>query len=188
MKQSTSQEVEERNYVDGKLNGKATVLYPDTSKEIRTYKVQLHNNDLRQQYFSQDNKLTGPASLFAASGERIEFEYQDGVVHGPAKIKVVIDDTENDDNHDMFQGGGDIEECIYVNGVKHGKAVYHWKAGHKEEFLYEKGVKNGPALLFGASGATRKGQLKGGKWHGEATYTTQDGEVKKELWDNGQRV
>ena len=39
MKQSTSQEVEERNYVDGKLNGKATVLYPDSSKEMRTYKV-----------------------------------------------------------------------------------------------------------------------------------------------------
>ena len=36
----------------------------------------------------QENKLTGPAALFAASGERIEFEYQDGVVHGPAKIKV----------------------------------------------------------------------------------------------------
>jgi hypothetical protein len=37
--------------------------------------------------FNQDNKLTGPASLFAASGERIEFEYLDGVVHGPAKIR-----------------------------------------------------------------------------------------------------
>ena len=36
----------------------------------------------------QENKLTGPAALFAASGERIEFEYQDGVVHGPAKIRV----------------------------------------------------------------------------------------------------
>ena len=51
------------------------------------------------------------------------------------------------------------------------------------------GVKNGPAMLHGASGATRKGeslgkwrnlflnqisgQLRGGKWHGEATYTTQ---------------
>ena len=70
----------------------------------------------------QDNKLTGPASLFSATGERIEFEYSDGVVHGPAKIK----------------GGGDMEECQYVNGVKHGKATYYWKAGHKEEFLYEK--------------------------------------------------
>ena len=28
-------------------------------------------------------------------------------------------------------------------------------------------------MLYGASGATRKGTLKGGKWHGEATYTTQ---------------
>jgi len=66
--------------------------------------------------------------------------------------------------------------------------MYTWKAGHKEEFVYEKGVKNGPAMLHGASGATRKGQLRGGKWHGEATYTTQEGEVKKEMWDNGQRV
>ena len=65
-------------------------------------------------------------------------------------------------------------------------------------------MKIGPAMLYGASGATRKGTLKGGKWHGEATYTTQvndqfiisvnyvgffqDGEIKKELWDNGQRV
>ena len=38
----------------------------------------------------QDNKLTGSASLFSASGERIEFEYVDGVVHGAAKIKVNI--------------------------------------------------------------------------------------------------
>ena len=34
-------------------------------------------------------------------------------------------------------------------------------------------MKIGPAMLYGASGATRKGTLKGGKWHGEATYTTQ---------------
>merc|ERR1712039_887634 len=85
---------------DGKLNGKATVIYSDSSKEQRTYK---------------ENKLTGPAALFAASGERIEFEYQDGVVHGPAKIR----------------GGGDTEECNYTNGVKHGKAIYTWKAGEK---------------------------------------------------------
>ena len=39
VKQSSSGEVEERNYVDGKLNGKATVLYADSSKENRTYKV-----------------------------------------------------------------------------------------------------------------------------------------------------
>ncbi len=44
---------------------------------------------------------------------------------------------------------------------------------HREDFVYEKGVKNGPAILYGVSGATRKGQLRGGKWHGEATYTAQ---------------
>jgi hypothetical protein len=36
------------------------------------------------------------------------------------------------------QGGGDTEECSYSNGVKHGKAQYTWKAGHREEFIYEK--------------------------------------------------
>ena len=90
VKQSSSGEVEERNYVDGKLNGKATVLYQDTSKEMRTYKVRTEEglSDSLSFSFHQDNKLTGPASLFSASGERIEFEYCDGVVHGPAKIKV----------------------------------------------------------------------------------------------------
>ena len=39
VKQNTNGEVEERNYADGKLNGKATVIYPDSSKEMRTYKV-----------------------------------------------------------------------------------------------------------------------------------------------------
>ncbi len=39
VKQNTNGEVEERNYSDGKLNGKATVIYPDSSKEMRTYKV-----------------------------------------------------------------------------------------------------------------------------------------------------
>ena len=45
----------------------------------------------------------------------------------------------------------------------------------REEFVYDKGVKNGPAVLYGVSGATRKGQLKQGKWHGEAKYTAQVG-------------
>ena len=35
-----------------------------------------------------------------------------------------------------------MEDCNYVNGVKHGKATYYWKAGHKEEFLYEKVSEN----------------------------------------------
>ena len=43
-----------------------------------------------------------------------------------------------------------MEECNYVNGVKHGKACYYWKAGHKEEFLYEKVRK----LLFKFHGRT----------------------------------
>ena len=43
----------------------------------------------------------------------------------------------------------------------------------REEFVYDKGVKNGPAVLYGVSGATRKGQLRQGKWHGEAKYTAQ---------------
>ena len=141
VRQTSDGEVEERQYVDGKLNGKATVLYSDSSKEMRTYKVRtnlpihLVNNDT-----FQDNKLTGPASLFSASGERIEFEYVDGVVHGPAKIKVENFKIQNIDYTLVIsrQGGGDMEECSYVNGVKHGKACYYWKAGHKEEFLYEK--------------------------------------------------
>ena len=28
-------------------------------------------------------------------------------------------------------GGGDLEECSYQNGIKHGRATYTWKAGHK---------------------------------------------------------
>ena len=43
----------------------------------------------------------------------------------------------------------------------------------REEFVYDHGVKTGPATLVGASGAKRVGQLKNGKWHGEATYTAQ---------------
>ena len=55
----------------------------------------------------------------------------------------------------------------------------------REEFVYDKGVKNGPALLYGVSGATRKGQLKHGKWHGEAKYTAQvgPGETSKKRSD-----
>ena len=39
--------MEERNYKDGKLNGQATVLYPDTSKEIRNYKVFMYFTKMR---------------------------------------------------------------------------------------------------------------------------------------------
>ena len=94
-----------------KILFQATVIYSDSSKEQRTYKVNkkyhLKNQTIMLimlitilmlimlimlitilMMMFQENKLTGPAALFAASGERIEFEYQDGVVHGPAKIRV----------------------------------------------------------------------------------------------------
>ena len=51
--------------------------------------------------------------------------------------------------------------------------LLHLSFDCREDFVYEKGVKNGPAILYGVSGATRKGQLRNGKWHGEATYTAQ---------------
>ncbi len=64
----------------------------------------------------QGNKLTGPATIFAANGDRIELCYDDGVVSGKATIK---------------GANGDKEHCVYSNGVKHGPATYIWKAGHK---------------------------------------------------------
>ena len=37
--------------------------------------------------FFQDNKLNGPAMIFAANGDRIELSYENGVVNGKATIK-----------------------------------------------------------------------------------------------------
>ena len=39
VKQTTSGECEERSYLNGVLDGEATVIFPDGSKEIRTYAV-----------------------------------------------------------------------------------------------------------------------------------------------------
>ena len=39
VKQTTSGECEEREYLNGVLDGEATVIFPDGSKEIRTYAV-----------------------------------------------------------------------------------------------------------------------------------------------------
>ena len=64
----------------------------------------------------QENRLTGPAIIFAANGDRIEFNYQDGVVDGQAIVT---------------GSNGDKEVCSYQNGVKHGPATYVWKAGHR---------------------------------------------------------
>ena len=38
-------------------------------------------------YSLQNNKLNGPAMIFAANGDRIELSYEDGVVNGKATIK-----------------------------------------------------------------------------------------------------
>ena len=54
--------------------------------------------------------------LFGANGDRIEFNYENGVVTGKATIK---------------GSNGDKEACVYVKGVKHGPATYFWKAGHR---------------------------------------------------------
>ena len=67
--------------------------------------------------FFKNNKLMGRSTLFAANGDRIEFNYEDGVVAGKALIR---------------GNNGDKEQCTYVDGVKHGPAVYMWKGGHRD--------------------------------------------------------
>jgi hypothetical protein len=32
------------------------------------------------------------------------------------------------------------------------------------------------------------GTKKNGQWHGPANFTSQDGEVKDERWDNGRKI
>ena len=59
---------------------------------------------------------------------------------------------------------------------------------YREDFHYDNGNKTGKAVLRGASGATRDGTKKNGNWHGPATFTSQDGEVKDERWDNGRKL
>ena len=39
VKQTKDGECEERSYTNGVLDGEATVIFPDGSKEIRTYRV-----------------------------------------------------------------------------------------------------------------------------------------------------
>ena len=39
VKQTTDGECEERQYNNGNLDGEATVIFPDSSKEIRNYQV-----------------------------------------------------------------------------------------------------------------------------------------------------
>ena len=58
----------------------------------------------------------------------------------------------------------------------------------QEEFRYDRGRKSGPAVLVGASGATRKGQRKDGQWNRKAVFTSQNGEVKEEMWDMGRKM
>ena len=58
----------------------------------------------------------GPATIFAANGDRLEINYEDNIIHGKATIS---------------GGNGDKETCVYKNGVKQGPATYVWKAGHR---------------------------------------------------------
>ena len=46
VKQTPDGECEERSYTNGKLEGQATVIYADSSKEIRNYQVTLHRKGL----------------------------------------------------------------------------------------------------------------------------------------------
>ena len=43
VKQTPDGECEERSYKNGKLEGQATVIYADNSKELRTYQVCRHD-------------------------------------------------------------------------------------------------------------------------------------------------
>jgi len=42
VRQAPDGECEDRAYVGGVLEGQATVIYPDNSKEVRTYSVSLY--------------------------------------------------------------------------------------------------------------------------------------------------
>ncbi len=181
VRQTPDGECEDRAYVDGRLEGRATVIYPDSSKEIRNYQVffSIINSELPcgnlmvPKILKKGNRLIGPATLFASNGHRVEFNYEDGVAQGEAVIS---------------GAQGDREQFKYGKGVKQGPATYLWKQGHREDFRYSDGRKTGASTLVGASGATRRGHRENGEWHGRATFTASDGQSKDEMWEHGRKI
>lgn len=65
VKQTTDGECEERSYTNGVLDGEATVIFPDGSKEIRTYRVFKGHFILRIYFFFQFEKRNINDMLFS---------------------------------------------------------------------------------------------------------------------------
>ena len=120
----------------------------------------------------------GPSTEWNERGDEEERVYVAGVLEGPATLK---------------GAEGDRLEFTYKNGKRSGAATYWWSDGSKEISLYdENGVENGPCKLIWANGASREGEKRDGRWHGQVFYTYAEGPRKSkkdvEEWKAGELV
>lgn len=121
---------------------------------------------------------SGPSTEWNERGDEEERVYVAGVLEGPATLK---------------GAEGDRLEFTYKNGKRSGAATYWWSDGSKEISLYdENGVENGPCKLIWANGASREGEKRDGRWHGQVFYTYAEGPRKSkkdvEEWKAGELV
>lgn len=94
---------------DGKYQGKATLVYPDGTKQIYSY---------------VDGVKEGKAEIIFKNNDREEYNYEKGVVSGKATY---------------YFYNGDKEIYTYKNGVVDGDAMYIYSNGKEEVYKYING-------------------------------------------------
>ena len=93
-----------------------------------------------------DGAKTGCATIKHRNGDVFELNYEDNKYSGKAKLHFVANDV--------------VEECHYVDGVKHGPSV-EMKAGDRENRNYVDGQLQGDAAVFGTNGDKLEFKYKG---------------------------
>ena len=76
---------------------------------------------------------------------------------------------------------GDIKE-----GKRNGKGIDKYKNGDRYEGLFKDGKKNGEGTFIYANGGKFKGEFKDDEKHGKGEYKTPSGQLRNEIWENGQ--
>gem|GEM_PF-3748665 len=192
---------ESYTYDHNVFNGKGSITYTDSSKEIFYYKNGVldgnafsNNADGTKEKFIYQNGLKeGVAEIIGKNQEIETFHYENNVKEGCGEIlfkngNVLLFnyvDGKKSGPATLRLKNGDIEEFNLENNLKEGLGKYTYTDKSYEVFTYKNDIKEGKAKYFFINGDRQEYIYINGVRNGSAVSTTSNGEIITFKYING---
>ena len=208
----------EGEWVDGLLEGEATLsdrdncVYSRTYKEGKMIKEKLVSGtpkpspDAKRKIKFETGmyegevgftgKMHGKGVFSYTNGNKYEGGFKEGVKHGTGVFTWANGDTyEGGFENDMRNGygvycckNGNKYDGEWKDNLKNGHGIFYFKNGDRYEGGYSNSLKQGPGVYYSKNGSVYKGEWQNDMRHGKGILTCPDGSRKLQNWENDKLI